>query len=293
MQAGVTILSGLVGEFQGWEPGQAWSRAVEMGEVAERLGFAFAWVPDHLRVVIGPDDGPTFEAFALLSAIVERTRRIRLGPGVACAGFRNPALLVKMATSLDVASGGRFDLAVGAGWHEGEWRSYGYGFPPTRERLAQLEETLEIASRMLEPGRATWHGERFGVDDVVAEPKGLQRPRIPIIVGGNGQKVTWRLAARFADELNLDGPTIADIRAWLPIIHQRCEEVDRDPATLPVSAEIWWEGAAGPARVERLQQIAELGLVRIHSHLQEAADSDEPLISFAEDCRSAGLEMDG
>ncbi len=222
MQAGITILSGLVGEYEGWEAGTAWSRAVEMGEVAERLGFGFVWVPDHLRVVRGPDGAPTFEAFTLLAAVAGRTERVRLGPGVACAGFRNPALLVKMATTLDVASGGRVDLAVGAGWHEGEWRSYGYGFPPTRERLAQLEETLEVASRMLRPGRATWKGERYAVDDVVAEPKGLQRPRIPIIVGGNGQKVTWRLAARFADELNLDGPTMAEIRDCLPTIRQRC-----------------------------------------------------------------------
>lgn len=291
MQAGVTILSGLVGEYQGWDASKAWTRAVEMAEVAERLGFTFVWVPDHLRVVRGPDAAPTFEAFTLLASIAARTERLRLGPGVACAGFRNPALLVKMAMTLDVASGGRVDLALGAGWHEDEWRSYGYGFPSTRERLAQLEETLEIASRMLRPGRATWAGERFSVDDVVAEPKGLQEPRMPIIVGGNGQKVTWRLAARFADELNLDGPTIADIRDWLPVIRQRCEEADRDPATLPVSAEIWWDGATGSPRIERLQHIAELGLVRIHSHLQDAVDSDEPLISFAEDCRAAGLAL--
>ena len=160
MKTGITILSGLVGEYEGWDPGRAWSRAVEMGEVAERLGFAFVWVPDHLLVVRGPAEAPTFEAFTLLTAIAARTGRVRLGPGVACAGFRNPALLMKMATTLDVASGGRVDLALGAGWHEDEWRSYGYGFPPARERLAQLEETLEIASRMLRPGRASWQGDR-------------------------------------------------------------------------------------------------------------------------------------
>lgn len=127
----------------------------------------------------------------------------------------------------------------------------------------------------------------------MAEPKGRQQPRIPVIVGGNGQKVTWRLAARFADELNLDGPEIAEIREWLLVIRARCEEVDRDPASLPVSAEIWWDGVTGPARVEQLQEIAELGLTRIHSHLREAAGSDEPLVAFAEDCRTAGLEMTG
>ena len=193
--------------------------------------------------------------------LLERIRKDFRGPmlyeGVACAGFRNPALLVKMATSLDLACAGRSELALGAGWHEGEWRSFGYGFPSTRQRLGQLEETLEVVSRSLRPGAASWHGEHYAIDDLVIEPKGLQQPRIPIIVGGNGQKVTWRLAARFADELNLDGPTIADIRDWLPIIRERCEEAGRDPASLPVSAEIWWDGASGCTRVEQLEQIAE------------------------------------
>ena len=103
MKVGITILSGLVGEFVGWEPTRAWDRAVEMGRVAERLGFSYAWIPDHLQVVRGPADGPTFEAFTLLSAIAAETHRIRLGPGVACAAFRNPALLAKIAMTLDVA----------------------------------------------------------------------------------------------------------------------------------------------------------------------------------------------
>jgi len=214
-------------------------------------------------VVRGPADGPTFEAFTLLSAIAVETHRIRLGPGVARAAFRNPALLVKMAMTLDVASNGRVDLAMGAGWHEGEWRGYGYGYPSAGERLALLREALEVVSRMLEPGPATWHGERFHVDSVISEPKGAGVSRIPIIVGGNGQKVTWRLAARFADELNLDGPELSEIREWLPIIRQRCEEIDRDPATLALSAEIWWKGSAGEERVDRLEQIADLGLARI------------------------------
>jgi alkanesulfonate monooxygenase SsuD/methylene tetrahydromethanopterin reductase-like flavin-dependent oxidoreductase (luciferase family) len=292
MKVGITILSGLVGEYVGWEPTRAWDRAVEMGRVAERLGFSYAWVPDHLQVVRGPADGPTFEAFTLLSAIAAETQRIRLGPGVACAAFRNPALLVKMAMTLDVASNGRVDLAMGAGWHEGEWRGYGYGYPSAGERLALLREALEVVSRMFEPGPATWHGERFHVDGVISEPKGAGVSRIPIIVGGNGQKVTWRLAARFADELNLDGPELSEIREWLPIIRQRCEEIDRDPGTLALSAEIWWKGSAGEERVDRLGQIADLGLARIHSHLRDTVDSDEPLISFAEDCRAAGMEFE-
>ena len=147
-------------------------------------------------------------------------------------------------------------------------------------------------TRTLEPGRTTWHGERAQVDDAVLEPKGVQRPRIPIIVGGNGPNVTWRLAARFADELNLDGPEIEQIPGWLATIRERCEEIDRDPATLPVSAEMWWNGATGRERVEGIARLAELGLARIHSNFAEAAGSDEPIHSFAEDCRAAGIELD-
>lgn len=292
MKAGISILSGLAGEFDGWKPNRAWERAIEIARLSEKLGFAYVWIPDHLQVVRGAAMAPTFETFILLATVARETRHVRLGPGVVCAGFRNPGLVVKMVTTLDVASGGRVDFAVGAGWNEQEWRGYGYGFPTTRERLAILRETLEVASRMLRPGKATWFGDRVSIDNVICEPKGIQQPRIPIIVGGNGQNVTWRLAARFADELNLNGPDVDEIRRWRPVIRQRCEEIGRDPASLAVSAEITWHGANGQPRIEALQQITELGIERIHSHFPDAVSSDEPLMSFAEDCRSAGVHLE-
>jgi alkanesulfonate monooxygenase SsuD/methylene tetrahydromethanopterin reductase-like flavin-dependent oxidoreductase (luciferase family) len=211
---------------------------------------------------------------------------------VLCAGFRNPALLAKMFGTLDVASGGRMEIGIGAGWNEWEWRGYGYGFPPARERLRMLEDALAIASRMLAPGRATWDGAFAHVDDAICEPKGVQA-RIPIVVGGNGQQVTWRLAARYADELNLDAPSLAQVREWLPIVRQRCEEIGSDPATLRVSAQIWWGDATGPERSERLAELAALGLARIHSDIAGAVDSDEPLAAFADDCRAAGIALAG
>ena len=112
-------------------------------------------------------------------------------------------------------------------------------------------------------------------------------------MGGNGQHVTWRLAARFADELNLDGPNVDQVREWLPIIRQRCEEIDRDPASLAVSAEVWWDTpeTRHRPRVEQLQELKELGLSCVLSYTGNAVDSDEVIISFAEDCRAAGLFM--
>jgi alkanesulfonate monooxygenase SsuD/methylene tetrahydromethanopterin reductase-like flavin-dependent oxidoreductase (luciferase family) len=288
MDVGVVVPSGLIGEYDGWHPADAWARALELARLAEDLRFAHVWVADHLHGVLAPAETPTFEAFTLLTAIAEQTTRVRLGPGVACAAFRNPALLVKMAASLDVASGGRLDLALGAGWFEPEWRAYGYGFPPAAERLAILRRTLEVATAMLGRGSAVGPGDG-GATAPVCVPAGLQTPRIRIVVGGNGQKVTWRLAARFADELNLDGPDPEQLPAWRRVIQQRCAEVGRDPATLDISAQIWWKRITGQRRVEALGRLADEGLDRIVSPLDGAAASDEAFHAYAEDCRAAGL----
>ena len=155
-----------------------------------------------------------------------------------CTAFRNPALTAKMIGTLDVISGGRMELGIGAGWKEDEWRAYGYGFPDTKTRLATLADHLEVITRMLAPGHATFAGTYASVTDAINVPRGLQEPRVPIMVGGNGPKVTWRLAARFADELNLDWLTPDEIREAKPVIASRCEEIGRDPATLRLSVNI-------------------------------------------------------
>ena len=154
---------------------------------------------------------------------------------VVCTGFRNPALTAKMSSTLDVISNGRFELGIGAGWKEDEWIAYGYGFPPLRERLAVLADHLEIIRRMLEPGRASYEGRYARVDGAINVPKGIQQPRLPIIVGGNGQNVTFRLAARFAEELNLVFLDPAEVGEHMAVARQRCEEEGRDPATLRLS----------------------------------------------------------
>jgi F420-dependent oxidoreductase-like protein len=291
VRVGLFIPNGIAGEFRGWDVRAAWKRSLEIARLAEQLGFDSLWVPDHLQNIIDNDGAPCFEAFTHLTALAEVTRRVTLAPGVACVGFRNPALLVKMLTTLDVASDGRAELAIGAGWNASEWTRYGYGFPPARERLAMLGEALEIITRMLQPGRPTWHGRHYRVNDVVCEPKGVQSPRLPLIVGGNGPNVTWRLAARYADELNLDAPKIEDIPSWLPTIHHRCEEIGRDPASLRLSALIHWRGVAGQQRVEALARMAELGLARMQSTLDLDPATDDELHALVADCRAAGCEL--
>jgi F420-dependent oxidoreductase-like protein len=296
MKVGVIVPQGWQGEYDGWEPSRAWGRTVAVARQAEHLGFESIWLFDHFHTTPEPTDELTFEAFTSLSALAAMTRRVRLGHVVLCSGYRNPALVAKMAGTLDVISGGRFDLGLGAGWKRDEWLAYGYGFPSLRDRLAHLRDSLEVITRMLAPdtGHATYDGVLASVADAINVPKGVQRPHVPVMVGGNGQNVTWRLAARFADELNLDGPSPETVREWLPIVRSRCEEAGRDPATLALSVNVWSEDLeeGGPARVDRLAALGELGIDRVMGLLHGSATSEEALESLAEDAVAAGAVLD-
>lgn len=291
MKVGVIVPQGWTGDYDGWEPARAWARTVAVAQQAERLGFESIWLFDHFHTVPKPTDELTFESFTSLAALAALTERVRIGHIVICNGFRNPALTAKMSSTLDVISGGRFELGIGAGWKRDEWNAYGYGFPETKQRLGMLRDGLEVISAMLAPGHATIEREHASVRDAINLPKGLQQPHIPIMVGGNGPKVTWRLAARFADELNVDGMSPDEVREALPVIRSRCEEIGRDPASLALSVHVWWGTPewrdAGEARQQLLRDYAELGVSRVMGLLQASAESDEALEALAEDAQSA------
>jgi len=299
LKIGIIVPQGWTGDYDGWEPERAWARTVAVARHAEALGFESVWLFDHFHTVPKPIDEITFESFTSLAALVALTERVRLGQIVICNGFRNPALTAKMASTLDTISGGRFELGIGAGWKKDEWLAYGYGFPETKERLAMLHDALEVISRMLEPGRtthATYSGIHHSVDDARNLPKPMQPNGMPIMVGGNGPKVTWRLAARYADELNLDGLSPAEVREALPTIRSRCEEIGRDPDSLSVSVHAWWGTPewreAGSARQQLLADYAQLGVSRVIGLLQASADSDEALDDLATDARGAAMELE-
>ena len=292
MKVGVIVPQGWTGEYAGVAAVDAWRRTVEVTQEAERLGFESAWVFDHFHTTPEPTDELTFEAFTSLSSLAALTQRIRLGHVVLCAGYRNPALVAKMISTLDTVSDGRMELGIGAGWKRDEWEAYGYGFPPTRERLAYLEESLDVITRMLRPGHATSTGNRASVRDAINQPKPIQ-PRLPIMVGGNGRDVTWRLAARFADELNLDNMSVADMPAAMETIASRCEEIGRDPSTLRVSVHIWWQSLENaPSRSELLRQYREAGASRVMSLVRSAVRDREALSRLREDALEAGADFE-
>jgi F420-dependent oxidoreductase-like protein len=295
MHVGVLIPQGWKGEYDRWDPAAAWSRTLELARDGEVLGFESEWVFDHFHTVPQVTDEITFESFTTLTAMAMVTSRVRLGHMVICNGFRNPALVAKLSSTLDVVSGGRFELGIGAGWKEDEWLAYGYGFPPTADRLRGLRDSLEVITRMLAPGRSNYHGRHARVQGAVNMPKGIQTPRPPIIVGGNGREVTWRLAAKFADELNVVYITPDQVAEDLPIIRARCEEIGRDPATLKVSLYARDEDVkdAGQARVDLIAQCAELGLSRVVAFPTRWSPTPETQAAFAADCRAAGIELAG
>jgi len=241
--------------------------------------------------VTGPHTGQVFESFTTLSALATATARIRLGHLVLCASYRNAGLTAKMAGTLDTISGGRFELGIGAGWKEDEWRAFGYPYPPISERLRILRERIDLIRRLLEGGPVTFAGEHARADDALCDPPGVQRPRIPIMLGGRGPNVTFRIAARFADELNLSQLTRDQVAALLPVIRQRCEEINRDPASLRVSVYIPDDliRPSGQPRVDLLGQYADLGLARVIAFPARGGDGPDLQASFAEDCQAAGF----
>ena len=293
MQVGLMAPPSWHGDYDGWPAADAWARTVELARQAEALGFESLWVFDHFHTVPEPREEITFESFSVLAALAMETTRVRLGHMVICTGFRNPALTAKLSSTIDVISGGRFELGSGAGWMKFEFNAYGYGFPPLAERLDALGDHLEIISAMLQPGRSTYEGRLAYVRGAINEPQGLQEPRIPIIVGGNGRQRTAGFAIRYADELNFVFIEPADIAERMRDVRERCEAEGRDPATMRFSLyerdELMRD--AGQARVDRLAAMREIGLDRLVAFPTRWSPTLEAQAAFAEDCVSAGISL--
>ncbi len=211
-------------------------KTLELALAAEDGGFASVWVMDHfwqLPALGGPDE-PILEAYTLLGALAARTDRVQLGTLVTGVTYRNPALLAKMITTLDVISHGRAILGIGAAWYEPEHDGFGFDFPGAGERLARLEEAVQICRALLRDERPTFKGRYYRTDDARNVPKPLQPGGPPIMIGGGGEKVTLRLVAQYADMGNVSAsPTT--LRHKLDVLRTHCESVGRDPNEITTS----------------------------------------------------------
>ena len=208
-------------------------RISETAIAAEEAGFDSFWVMDHYHQIrsVGPETDPMLEAYTLLGAVAARTRRIRLGALVTGVTYRNPAFLAKVATTLDVVSAGRAILGIGAAWNDVESRAYGYDWPSTAERFERLEDALRICRGMFTQERTTFRGTRHRVDGALNVPQPVQPGGPRVLIGGNGERKTLRLAAMYADLWNGFGdPTT--IRRKLDVLGRHCADVGRDPSTI-------------------------------------------------------------
>lgn len=206
----------------------------ERTQLVDRLGFHSIWFVDHMWNR-GLPEMDHLEAWTLMSAIAALTQRLRIGTLVLCNSYRNPALLAKMAASLDNVSDGRFLLGLGAGWMDEEYRAYGYPFPSARVRIEQLEEALTIIKLMFTQPRASFQGKYYAVDDAVNNPKPVQKPYPPILIGGAGEKRMLRVIAEHANIWNCPNNVSLELEHKLDVLREHCAAIGRDPAEIEVS----------------------------------------------------------
>ena len=216
-------------------------RLTEIAQAAEAAGFESLWVMDHLFQLPvdtgwgGPEE-PMLEAYATLGFLAGVTSRLRLGALVGCAMFRSPGMLVKTATTVDVLSGGRLTFGIGAGWYRREAIGLGIPFPDRRERFARLEETVHIARQLWADDRSPFEGRFATLSEPIIRPQPLSRPHPPIMIGGNGERRTLRLVARYADACNFLVLEPHEVRAKLAVLREHCDAVGRDMAEIEITA---------------------------------------------------------
>jgi len=227
------------GPFSGEPPigdDDMFEHVARLAGAAEDSGFDSVMVMDHFWQLppLGGPDQPILEAYTLLGALAARTERVKLGTLVTGVTYRNPALLAKIVTTLDVISRGRALLGIGAAWYEEEHAAFGFDFPPVRERMERLEEAVQICRAMFTEDAPSFSGKHYRIEGVKNLPRPIQPGGPPIMVGGSGEKRTLRIVARYADMCNIHGSP-KSIRRLLDILRQHCEDVGRDYGEITTS----------------------------------------------------------
>jgi F420-dependent oxidoreductase-like protein len=235
MRFGLFVPQGWRLDLVGIDTKDHWATMLGVAQAAEDGPFESIWVFDHFHTVPVPTQEATHEAWTLMAALGAATSRVRLGQMCTCMGYRNPAYLAKVAATVDVISGGRTEMGIGAGWYEHEWRAYGYGFPGAGDRIGMLEEGVEIMRQLWTTGTATLDGRHYQVNGAICQPLPLQDGGIPLWIAGGGEKKTLRLAARYAKYTNFDGaPDVFQRKS--EILAGHCRELGTDYDSITRSA---------------------------------------------------------
>jgi len=222
--------------------------------------FESGWTFDHFYPIFSDSTGPCLEGWITLTALAQATTRLRLGTLVTGIHYRHPAVLANMAATLDVVSGGRLEVGVGAGWNEEESGAYGIDLGTPRERSDRFEEGVEVIASLLSQETTTFKGHYYQLTDARCEPKPVQSPP-PICIGGNGERRTLRTAARFAQHWNFVGGTPEEFAHKRAVLHEHCAAVGRDPKEIVLSSHVRLDPSGDPGSVvDATAALAEKGL---------------------------------
>ena len=305
---------------QGWrmdlvgiaDPVEAYETMTRVAQEAEQSGFDSIWLFDHFHTVPTPTQEVTFECWTSTAALARDTKRVRIGQMVTCNGYRNPALMAKMASTVDVLSHGRLDFGIGAGWYEHEYRAYGFEFLDAPTRLRYLREAAQVILAMWTENEAVYNGKYYHINGAINQPKGVQKPHIPLLIGGGGEKVTLKLVAQYGDGCNIGHLDIAGLEHKFAVLKQHCEELGRDYNTIKrtvlfncaiaktdeeamakttpfarniPSGRIREQALVGtPTTIrQRLKEIEQAGAQEIIIYMPDAKDL-EPVRMFAQEC---------
>ena len=299
---------------QGWrmdlvgiaDPIEAYETMTRVALFAEEVGFDAIWLYDHFHTVPDPTQEVTFECWTSTAALARDTKKVRIGQIVTCNGYRNPALLAKMASTVDVLSHGRLNFGIGSGWYGHEYHAYGYDYPDAPDRLRYLREALQVIHAMWRDEEATFQGKYYQINGAINQPKGVQKPHIPLLIGGAGEKVTLKLVAQYADACNINNQDTVELARKFAILRDHCESVGRDYNEITRTVEYSValarseeeavrkaqerninpeKGLVGsPATIRRrLHEIEEAGAQEAILYFQDAAQLDSVRL-FAEEC---------
>jgi len=260
----------------------SWAEILSLWQETDTLGYDTAWVFDHFLPIFSDPTGPCLEAWTALGALAMATKKVRLGAMVTGNTYRHPAVLAKMATTVDIVSGGRLILGIGAGWFEQEHREYGIPFHTVGERLRRLDEALEVIKRLCGEDHASFAGRYHELRAANFQPKPIQRPHPPILIGASGENMALGIVAKHAQMWNSFG-TPDVFRHKIARLTDHCERIGRDPATIEKSVLLSGAFAIGEAR-QQIDEYVAAGVTHLIFSLSASNSADRQFVRrFAEE----------
>ncbi|GAA3547913.1 LLM class F420-dependent oxidoreductase [Amycolatopsis ultiminotia] len=239
-----------------------WADMLAVWQAADEIElFESGWTFDHFYPIFSDPTGPCLEGWVTLTALAQATKRLRVGTLVSGIHYRHPALLANMAATLDIVSGGRLEIGIGAGWNEEESGAYGMRLGPAKERSDRFEEACEVLVGLLTNETTTFQGEYYQLTDARCEPKAVQRPHPPLCIGGSGEKRTLRTTAKYAQHWNFVGGTAEEFTHKRDVLHRHCADLGRDPGEITLSAHVRLSPEADYAKLAAdVEALGEAGL---------------------------------